>query len=165
MASQTASMSNGAKAELPRAAIARSVGELGEEIWTLAELQAALFREDCRAAVRKMMWSAIAMGTAVCFAIGALPVLIGGLAEVLARNAGIDHGWALVLVALGTILICGGVIAYCVKHTTHSLAIFERSNEEFRHNIQWLKKIWKPSADRARTNTKDNEHFNGERSM
>jgi hypothetical protein len=124
-------------------ALARSVGELGAEFVTLAELQIQLGWEDFRTATKKAAIGLAAAIVAAGCAIGGLPVLVLGLAEMLVRFFGWER-WA-TLLGLGTLTVglSAALAYYGAKKVFQDFAVFRRSKDELLRNLEWLKTIAK----------------------
>ena len=124
-------------------ALARSVGELGSELVTLAELQLQLGWEDLCAASQKAARGLAAAIVAAGCAIGGLPVLVFGLAEMLVRFFGWERWATLLGLGLLTVTLSAALAYYGAKKVFQDFAVFKRSKDELLRNLEWLKTITK----------------------
>jgi hypothetical protein len=138
---QQVNQSNGAgRTEVaPPRAVARSAGELIQDIVTLAELQGKLVMIDAHEGVSTMLASVAVLVVGLACAFSCIPVALATLALVLvettqltaAQAFGIALGVGLVLAAL---MIGGAILALRGRS-----GIFARSQAEWRQNVKWAK--------------------------
>jgi len=118
-----------------------SIADLGNDITTLAELQAklaALDLKDC--ADRAIMPLGFLVAAAVVVA-GCIPVVLLGIADVVARAFGIVPGWAMLLTA-GIALAFGGIVLFVAARTLgRSFTSLRRSREELERNLAWVRTV------------------------
>ncbi|MFO0909368.1 MAG: phage holin family protein [Isosphaeraceae bacterium] len=115
--------------------------DFGNDVFTLAELQARLVVLDLKECVSRATVPSIVLVGAVMLALGAVPVALLGIAELLATTLGIRAGWAMLLVAFSAILLAGVVLAAFSRRLTGSVQSFRRSTEEFVRNIAWIRTV------------------------
>ncbi len=118
-----------------------SITELGNDVATLAELQAKLaaldFKESVEHAVLPL--GVVAAGLAVL--LGGIPVLLLGVATLLASWWKINEGWTLVLVALVVILLAGAAVVVAGMKLPRRFQSFRRSREELFRNLSWIRTV------------------------
>jgi hypothetical protein len=118
-----------------------TIAELGNDMATLAELQAKLaavdFKESSERAVVPLV---VALGGAIV-AVGAVPVLLAGVAVLLASALSVSLGWMLLLVSALAILTAGGIAAVAGNRLVHAFDTFRRSREELTRNLNWLRTV------------------------
>ena len=123
-----------------------SIGELGGDIASLAELQARLTLVDAREAASRATWPTVVLVASAAALVSAVPVLLIGLAFVLANAFGINQGAALLIVG-GVVATVAATIAFLsLRKFLHSFESFRRSREEFVRNVNWVKTVLAQSA-------------------
>lgn len=123
-----------------------SIGELGGDIASLAELQAKLTLIDAKEAATRATWPTVVLVASASALVAAVPVLLIGLAFVLANAFGITQGVALLIVGGVVALIAGAIAFLSLREFLHSFESFRRSNEEFVRNVNWVKTVLGQSA-------------------
>jgi hypothetical protein len=132
---------NGRSSEAPPKAFARSLGQFGSEAVSLMELQLQLAWEDLRAVSRQAGLGIAAMIFGAGCALGGLPVLVFGIAEILIRFLDWPR-WA-TLFGLGILTVCvsAGLIYFGARKAFRTLSTFERSKAELVRNMEWLRSL------------------------
>jgi hypothetical protein len=125
----------------PEGRVVGGLSEFVNDITTLVELQAKLAALDVSECTAAIKWPLAAIVVGAVLALGAVPVAIFGLAEVLAAALQISHGWALVLTAGAVLLLSGAAIAVSVRGLRSGLAYFRRSREELIRNLNWIRTV------------------------
>jgi hypothetical protein len=118
-----------------------SVTEFGNDVATLAELQLKLAELDAKQAVeRALVPAAVAVG-GVAVILGSLPVILLGVAALVASALQIKDGWAMVLV--GGAALVGAAVAAAVAgaRVGKSLDSFRRSRDELVRNVAWIRTV------------------------
>ncbi|HEY2157014.1 MAG TPA: phage holin family protein [Isosphaeraceae bacterium] len=118
-----------------------SIGELGGDIATLAELQAKLALIDAREAAERATWPTVALVASAAVLVASLPVLMIGLAFVLATAFGIGQGAALLIVGAVVAAVAAAIVLLSLREFLHSFESFRRSREELARNIAWIKTV------------------------
>lgn len=118
-----------------------SVAELGNDVATLAELQAQLaaldFKESAELAVLPL--GVVAAGLAVL--LGSIPVLLLGVATLLESWLKMNGGWAMVLVAAVVMLLAGAAVVVAGRKLPRCFQSFRRSREELFRNLFWIRTV------------------------
>jgi hypothetical protein len=125
----------------PEARVVGGLAEFANDFATLAELQAKLTALDAEECVARIKWPLAAIGAGVVFILGALPVALLGLAQVLAAALHIGIGWATLLTAGVVLLASAAVIALSLRGFATSFSCFRRSREELIRNLNWIRTV------------------------
>jgi len=125
----------------PEGRLVGGIAEFGNDIATLAELQYKLAMIDLSEALRKALIPLALMVVGALFILGALPVLLFGVAELIVSAFKIGIGWALVLTSVTTIALAGAVFTISSLRIPDSLSGFRRSREEFQRNLAWVRTV------------------------
>ena len=130
---------NGSTASPPRA-VAKSMGELTQDIVALAELQFELLRIDSREGFKRMLIPLGLFLAAAAVAVGSVPVALVFLAALLVQAAGLSIAAAFLIATLVGLLAAGtiGILAWITARG--ALRVFARSGEEFTRNFAWIKR-------------------------
>lgn len=118
-----------------------NLAEFGGDITTLAELQAKLAMIDLREGSARAAVPALALATSAALALGGLPVLLFGLAELIHQYGGMRLGWALVVTAVAALVVAAVVGAVAALRLSRCFASFRRSREELVRNVAWIKTV------------------------
>lgn len=119
-----------------------NLADLANDVASLVELQAKLAVVDLKATVVKatIPLGLVAGGAAVLVA--ALPVLMIGLAELLADGLGLAHrGWAYLIVAAGGAVLAGLLVLLGLPRLLKSFDSFQRTRDELDRNVAWVKTV------------------------
>ncbi len=135
------SRSNGSNNHASPLTMVSNIADFGNDIATLAELQAKLTLLDAKDAVSKATTPLIILGAGVALALASLPVILIGLADVIARSANLPAGICQLVVGLAALVLAGvaGFVGW--RGSTGSLSSFRRSTEEFTRNISWVRTV------------------------
>jgi len=118
-----------------------NIAEFGNDVATLAELQAKLAVYDAKDCVSRATIPLIVTVGASVLAIGSIPVILIGLADWIASSTRLSAGAAQLIVGL-IALVLGGVAAIiALRASLRSLESFRRSNEEFTRNLSWIRTV------------------------
>ncbi len=131
-------------------AMVNSVAEFGENLLSLAELQARLAALELKHNVQAVKVTGSVILAGVVLAIASLPVVLAGIAELLVSELGIRRGYALLGVAFVAIAIAGSCIAIAISLLRRSDLGFPLSAEEFTRNRNWVRTILLHSGRSAR---------------
>jgi len=140
---------NGVKVNAPAESMVESVAEFVNDITTLAELQAKLAAADLKEASGRALVPAIAVGAGLVLLLGSLPVVLIGVASLLA-GTGMSEGWALLLTGLAGMVIAGVLAVVAGLALGRSFTSFRRSQEELARNVSWVKTVIVYSGRAAR---------------
>lgn len=118
-----------------------SVAELGNNVLTLAELQTRLAAADLKACVNDALFPLAVIAGAAALAVGAVPVVLLGVAELLAWALSIRPAWAMLITGLVALGVAGILVFAFLRALTGSLSVFQRSREELTRNIAWVRTV------------------------
>jgi hypothetical protein len=125
----------------PAEALVGGVADFGNDLATLGELQAKLIAIDLKEAAGRATMPLIVAAGGAALALGALPVVLLGVAELLVSYTTLARGWAYLLVG-GLAIVLAGVAAMVVlPRLKASLESFRRSREELTRNIAWVRTV------------------------
>lgn len=139
MAHQTAV--NGGLRHRGAEGVLTSIGELGGDIASLAELQTKLTLIDAKEAAERATWPTVVLVASAGVLVASVPVLLIGLAFVLATAFGITQGAALLIVGAVVAAVAAAVAILSLREFLHSFESFRRSREELARNIAWIKTV------------------------
>ena len=137
-----ASMSrgNGSRVTSPVGMIT-NIADFGNDITTLAELQAKLTVHDAKECVSKASVPVAVLVVSAAMALGCLPVLLFGLADLLASAGKLSIGVSCLIVVAITMPLVGLVAYFAFRGLTSSLGSFRRSREELTRNLSWIRTV------------------------
>ena len=111
------------------------------DVASLAELQAKLAVADLKESAAKAAVPAGITAAGAGLAVGAIPVLIFGFAEMLAASFNWSHGKTLFFTSLVVLLLAGGLLYLGATRITPSFTAFRRSADELARNVSWIKTV------------------------
>jgi hypothetical protein len=121
--------------------VVTNVAEFGENLLTLAELQARLTVMELKQNVQTAKGTvAVILGGAV-LGIAGLPIVLAGIAELFVSELGMKRGFALLGVAVVALAIAGSTIAIAAIRLRRSVVGFPLTTEEFTRNLNWVRTI------------------------
>ncbi len=122
--------------------VAKDVGELTHDIMSLAELQFALFRSDCRNGLKELLIPLGLLLFAALVAAGTVPVALMGMAELLVQVVGLSRMAAFSIAALGgfSLAVAMGLVGW---FSLRGIVVFQRSREELTRSVTWIKQALK----------------------
>jgi hypothetical protein len=121
--------------------VVSNIADFGNDIATLAELQAKLTLLDAKDAVAKATTPLIVLVAGATLALGSLPVILIGLAGVVASALNLSNPVALLIVGLAALGVAVVAALIGLKGSTGSLTSFRRSSEELTRNISWVRTV------------------------
>jgi hypothetical protein len=141
MADQAAMSGNGTRTDGSTEGMVGSIAGFGNDIATLAELQARLALLDFKASAARSQvpLALIVAGSAV--ALASLPVALLGVADLVAEALALRTGWAMLLTAAVALVVAGAVVAGAAGRFGRGLESFRRSREELTRNLSWIRTV------------------------
>jgi hypothetical protein len=127
------------KKQSAAAGVREGVGELLHDVVSLSELQAQLLAVDARESIQKAQLPLVLLGGGIAVALGAVPVLLLGLAEALVLLLEWERAVAYPLSGLLGLLLGGGLLYGAWRQASAVIAVFKRSQDELAENIRWIK--------------------------
>lgn len=126
--------------------VVSNVAGFGENLLTLAELQARLAAVEFRQNLEYVKTGGALVLAAVILGVSGIPVLLIAVAELLVSELGLKRGFALLSAAAAALVIAGGCIAIAGRWLRRNPLGFPLSNEEFARNLNWLRTILRHSG-------------------
>jgi hypothetical protein len=131
----------GARTDEKGESLVGGISDFAENVATLLELQAELFMHDLKECIARATLPLIFVVIGLVLMLASLPVVLGGLALVLATALKIGIGAALLLTGL-VVLVVSGLIAYTAwLRFRPSFDSFRRSREELVRNLNWIRTV------------------------
>jgi uncharacterized membrane protein YciS (DUF1049 family) len=131
--------------------VATSFSGLAHDVIELGELQAQLFAHDVKSTTQKTRTSLILAVVGVCVLLGAIPVLLFALGELISEQTGWPLSAGLAIAAVVGIAISAAILAVAWNRLNVGLSSMQRSRDEFSRNVAWVK-----SSLRSQTSGKAN---------
>jgi len=133
----SASKENGS----PERQVVGGLAELGNDIATLLELQLKLTWLDLKEAFGQALIPLIAVAVGFLFILGALPVAILGLAQIVATAFKLSVGVATLLTGVVVLMLAATILFVAVRSIGPSFSTLRRSREEFERNTNWIRTV------------------------
>jgi hypothetical protein len=125
------------------------MADLAHDVALLAELQARLFTADLRDAKRHAAIPSAALAAAAVVALSGIPIVLMGLAWLIAELAALPV-YAGFLIVAGVVLVLTAIVALIAwQRLRRSLDAFSRSREEFNSNMRWIKMVLRHRGTRG----------------
>jgi hypothetical protein len=125
----------------PEQQVVGGIAGFGSDMATLAELQAQLAVTDLKESVQKAALPLALLAGGVIALIGAVPVVLLGLAALLATALKISPGGAMLLTGGAVLLLALVVVVISASKIGPSFASFRRSREELTRNLAWIRTV------------------------
>ncbi len=132
---------NGVQINSPAGSMIGNVAEFGHDLATLGELQAKLAVIDLKETLGRALVPAALAGAGVLLLAASLPVALLGVAELLASGLNLIPGVAMLLTALGALVLAGILAFLALPALKRSFASLERSRDELTRNVSWIKTV------------------------
>lgn len=121
----------------------QNFAEVLHDVGDLAELQWELLQADMEDARQRATGPLITLVVIAVIALGAVPVLLLSLGELLAYYAEWPTGWAYLLVVAITAVAIGITAKVAINRLGKATKTFQRSREELTANIRWMRQVVK----------------------
>jgi hypothetical protein len=131
--------------------VVTNVAEFGENLLTLAELQAKMAAIELKQNVQAVKFGGAVLVTGAVVGVAALPVALLGIAGLLATALNIPLGAAQLIVATVCFIIAGICAGVAIARLRGSDLGFPLSGEEFTRNINWVRTVLLHSGRSARS--------------
>ncbi len=135
------SRNNGSNHQASPLTVVGNIADFGNDIASLAELQAKLAVYDAKEAATRASRPLIFLGMGGVLALASLPVILIGLADLIATNTRISSGLAQLIVGLVALLIASLGCLVGFRGAFQSLDSFRRSREELTRNLSWIRTV------------------------
>lgn len=117
------------------------IAEFGNDISTLAELQIKLAWLDLKECLSQALIPLVMIVAGFLLLVGALPVALLGIAQIVASYFEISPGAAMLLTGVAVLLLAAVILLVAVMRIGPSFTIFRRSSEEFNRNLNWIRTV------------------------
>jgi hypothetical protein len=135
------SRTNGAPGQATPVSLVGNIAEFGNDVATLAELQAKLAVYDAKECASRAPIPLIVVAAASILALGSVPVILIGLADWIASSTRLSAGGAQLIVGLVSLVLAGVAVIVALRSLIRSLESFRRSNEELTRNLSWIRTV------------------------
>jgi hypothetical protein len=125
----------------PEERVAGGLAGFGNDVATLAEFQARLALIDLKDCVNKIRVPVALIVLGLIAINGAVPVVLLGIATLLATALNLSTGWALLLTGGAVLAAAAGVAGTAAMKLGSGTQSFLRSREELTRNISWIKTV------------------------
>ncbi|MCU0720958.1 MAG: phage holin family protein [Pirellula sp.] len=134
--------------------IARSVGGLTHDLFTLTELQVQLLFKDLQAGSKRVLSAGLILLTGLVIGLASIPIGLISLALLIRDTFSTTYSLAFLFSALAGVVCSGtlGGIGWLMLRGCST--ILQRSNQEFLRNLRWIKKV----LERDRSTQNSNQH-------
>jgi len=132
---------NGTTDQASPGSLVGNIAEFGNDVATLAELQAKLTVYDAKDCLNRATVPLAVIGVAAVLALGSIPVLLIGLADLIASGTKLSPEAARLIVGLVVLASAGLAGFMALKASLRSLESFRRTNEELTRNISWIRTV------------------------
>lgn len=119
----------------------QGIGEFIDDVVTLTELQVRLALVDLRENARRAALPLVLAFSSLMVIAASVPVVLAGLALLLAARASIHLGWALVVVAAAAAALASPALALGLLRLSRGFDGFSISRQELRRNLVWLRTV------------------------
>lgn len=132
---------NGTRTNGSAESMVGGIAEFGNDVATLAELQAKLAMYDLKECVEDVAKPVLATAVGLALALASLPVILAGVGLMLAAALHVSEGLALLLTG-AVVLATSGALAFVASRRMFAgLANFQRSREELVRNLSWIRTV------------------------
>lgn len=139
---------NGHQEHSPAADVGSNVADFSHDLISLTELQIQLFAVDVREGTSHSVIPVVLIVAGLILALGAVPVLLLGVAWALVHYAELSQEVALLATGLTALVIAGLMAWVGWRRMQSALSIFTRSQHELKENIYWIKQALKRRSTR-----------------
>ena len=139
-------MSVASASEPSATSVVSNVASFGENLLTLAELQARLSAMELRKNLEAAKTEGVVLLAGSVLAVASLPVALAGIAELLVSELALKRGYALLIVAVAALLIAGVCVASASFRLRRKRLGFPLSAEELTRNLNWLRTVLRYSG-------------------
>jgi hypothetical protein len=130
--------------------VVSNVAEFGENLLTLAELQARLAALELQQNSEVARISGPVILAGIVLAVVSFPLVLAGVAELLVSELGMKRGYALLSVAVAALAIAGACLGIAGSRLRRRAAGFPISREEFARNLNWVRTVLRHSGRSTR---------------
>lgn len=151
---------NGSQATVPKG-LARNMGGLAHNLFTLAELHFALLARDLRDGSSRMLLTGSLFLLSVLIGFSSVPIGLVALALFIIDLFETSYALGFILASIAGGVLSGtlGVIGWFKLRG--GAAVLQRSNQELNRNLRWIKTVLE--RDRDARDSKQHSTFKGSR--
>lgn len=131
---------DGSTQSAPRG-VANDMGQVTHDFISLVELQIELGRIDTREAVGRLAVPATLLVVAAAVTLGTIPVALRFVAEAIVAVAGLSQWLALLIATVFGLGVAAIAAVVGWRRLRGPLRLFNRSRDEFKSNVQWIKRV------------------------
>jgi len=131
--------------------VATSFSELAHDVIELGELQAQLFAIDVKSTVKKTGSSVLLSVIGLCVLLGTVPIILSALGYLIAELLDWPVSAGLGIAAAVGIVISAVILLLAWNRLSAGLNSMQRSSEELRRNIAWIKSTLRSRRSAAPT--------------
>jgi len=125
----------------PEGRLVGGIAEFGNDIATLAELQAKLAMADLNESLQRATVATVVTVLGLAVMLGSVPVLLLGIAQLIAAPLKISLGWSIVLTGGVALIGAATVVALAASRIGPSFSSFRRTREELSRNLLWIRTV------------------------
>jgi hypothetical protein len=140
--------SGAADTDLSASGVMSNVAGFGENLLTLAELQAQLTALELRQNLDSVKQGGALLAAGLVLATASLPVFLVAAAELLVSELGMKRGYALLSVSVAAVVVAGAAMAVGRTLLSRRSFGFPLAGEEFARNLNWLRTVIRQSGRR-----------------
>jgi hypothetical protein len=129
--------------------VAASVSDLTHDVIELSELQMQLLALDAKQSVEKARMVVLLAVIGVCLLLGVIPVALLTIAAMLVQFLEWSIAAATATATLIGLVITGGVLGIAWAQVKQGMVSLNRSRDELRRNVAWLKSTLKTRGHAA----------------
>lgn len=118
---------------------------LAHDALELAELQAQLLKMDAKATSKRIQLTAVLVVVGLVVLLSSLPVALIAVAETIAAQSSLGIPAAYAVATVSALLLSAVLIGIGYWRLKSGITTFERSSQEFRKNMEWIKSSLKQS--------------------
>lgn len=125
----------------PAQAISQNIAGFAHDVITLGELQIQLLKVDAREGLNRTMLPLALIGTGALLALACFPILVAGFAYWLIEGANFSHTAAFFTAGAAGLVVAATGLVFGWVRLRSSLMVLQRSQDEFRKNVKWVKDV------------------------
>jgi hypothetical protein len=129
--------------ELPPRAVARNTAEFLHDLTTLAELQGKLLVVDLREGISNLVTSVVLLCAGAAIALGTIPIALAALAITLDEFTNLTPAACFGIALLVGVVLAALLAVPAIYAIRKGVWMFDRSQTEWRRNVQWAKDAMK----------------------
>jgi uncharacterized membrane protein YqjE len=129
--------------------VAASVSDLTHDVIELSELQLQLLALDVKQSAAKARLSLILAVAGVCVLLGTIPVALLTIAALLVDQLQWSYAAAAAVATLIGLVVSGIVLGIAWAYIKKGLVSLERSRDELRRNVAWIKSTLRTRGEGA----------------